>query len=265
MTADVHMLSGAYALDALDDEVERRRFERHLQECAACQVEVRSLRATALALGEAVAVTPPPGLRERVLAEIARTRQLTPPGAPGAPPSEVDGLPARRSVADAGRRRAQPRSAGRRTAVAAAVAVLVGGGVAGAGFGVVQARQAQEQAQAQAQEAGRVLAIAADPQARRASGPVTGGGTVTVVVAGSQAAVVTNGVARLPADRIYQLWVVRPGGISSAGLGPGGDVAAGRWSRLVSGVRGGDKVALSVEPSGGSAQPTTTPVTLVQL
>ncbi|MBU2075761.1 MAG: zf-HC2 domain-containing protein, partial [Actinobacteria bacterium] len=40
---DVHALSGAYAVDALDD-IERAQFERHLVECAECRAEVDSLR-----------------------------------------------------------------------------------------------------------------------------------------------------------------------------------------------------------------------------
>ena len=269
MSADEHMLSGAYALDAIDDEIERRRFERHLRDCEACQEEVRTFRAATVALGEAVAVSPPPGLRERVLAEISATRQVDDGGPSGAETTGPDAPPEAWAAGSpgqpgtrAGRRSARPRPARRGTAVAAAVALLVGGGAAVGGYGVVRARQAQEQAQ---DEAARVLAIAADPRARRLSGPVTGGGSLTVVVAGSRAALVTDGVPALASERVYQLWVVRPGGISSAGLGPEGEAAAGRWSRIIDGVRGGDKVAVSVEPAGGSAQPTTTPVTLVQL
>ena len=39
MSDDIHALSGAYAVDALDD-VERARFERHLANCEACRAEV---------------------------------------------------------------------------------------------------------------------------------------------------------------------------------------------------------------------------------
>ena len=41
--SDIHALSGAYAIDALDD-IERAQFERHLAECAECRAEVDSLR-----------------------------------------------------------------------------------------------------------------------------------------------------------------------------------------------------------------------------
>jgi anti-sigma-K factor RskA len=72
---DVHTLTGAYALDALDD-VERARVERHLQECEDCAAEVRSFHETAARLGAGAAVLPSAGLRDRVLGEIAVTRQL---------------------------------------------------------------------------------------------------------------------------------------------------------------------------------------------
>ena len=55
---DVHALSGAYAIDALDD-LERAKFERHLSECQECQAEVASLR-EASALLAALAETAPP-------------------------------------------------------------------------------------------------------------------------------------------------------------------------------------------------------------
>ena len=44
--SDIHALSGAYAVDALDD-IERARFEQHLAECADCRAEVAALREAA--------------------------------------------------------------------------------------------------------------------------------------------------------------------------------------------------------------------------
>ena len=43
---DIHGLTGAYAVDAVDD-VERARFEAHLADCPQCQAEVTTLRAAA--------------------------------------------------------------------------------------------------------------------------------------------------------------------------------------------------------------------------
>ena len=75
--SDIHHLTGAYALDAVDD-IERARFEQHLAECEDCRLEVASLREAAGLLSETTAVTPPPALRESVLAGISQVRPLPP-------------------------------------------------------------------------------------------------------------------------------------------------------------------------------------------
>ena len=108
---DAHGLSGAYAVDALDD-LERARFERHLAECPECQAEVASLREAASLLTDTSSFEPPASLRESVLASIETVRPL--------PPVVAD-LTAR---ADRRRRRFQGLVA------AAAAVILVGGGVA---------------------------------------------------------------------------------------------------------------------------------------
>jgi anti-sigma-K factor RskA len=64
----------------------------------------------------------------------------------------------------------------------------------------------------------------------------------------------------LPASETYQLWVIGPHGARSAGLlsrtGQVGPV-------LASGVASGDRIGITVEPAGGTASPTTTPVIAV--
>ena len=72
---ELHLLTGSYALDALTDD-ERAEFEKHLDRCPSCAEEVRGLRETAARLAMATAVTPPPGMRQEVLAAAALTRQL---------------------------------------------------------------------------------------------------------------------------------------------------------------------------------------------
>lgn len=74
---DIHELGAAYALDALDPP-ERAAFEAHFASCGTCRREVGEYRETAAALGAATEVAPPAGLRSRVLAEVAATRQLAP-------------------------------------------------------------------------------------------------------------------------------------------------------------------------------------------
>ena len=250
---DVHELTGAYAVDALPER-ERRSFEEHLEGCADCLEEVGTLRETVAALGAAAAVLPPPALRARVLAAVALT------GQDRADPRQV---------------LAPPRQARRwPLAVAACLALLLAFALGGVGWVQYQraedARQfavAAEQREEQArQTAERIEQIAANPDAVRVSGPATGGGQITVLVAGAEGVVITAGVPALPESQTYQLWFVRDGGaaITSAGLGPAGADAAGTWGRFVSGVQAGDTVAVSVEPRGGSAQPSTTPIVLLE-
>jgi anti-sigma factor RsiW len=110
--SDIHKLTGAYVLDAVDD-LERARFEQHLAECDDCRAEVAELRETAALLAETTAVTPPASLRASVLSGISQVRPL---------PPEVTSPTSRGAEQRAGRRSWMP------FLVAAAVAILVGVG-----------------------------------------------------------------------------------------------------------------------------------------
>jgi anti-sigma-K factor RskA len=71
---DLHDLTAAYALDALDgDEVEA--YERHLSQCEECRAELAELNETAAALAfGAVAPAPPARLRAAILETAAAER-----------------------------------------------------------------------------------------------------------------------------------------------------------------------------------------------
>src|SRR6202167_558866 len=76
---DLHSLTGAYALDALEGGAERERFARHLSRCQSCASEVRGFREVATAMAfAAAAAAPPPEMRAQVLTAVAHTRQLPP-------------------------------------------------------------------------------------------------------------------------------------------------------------------------------------------
>ncbi len=233
--AEAHTLIGAYALDALDD-AERAAFERHLAECEGCREEVEGLRRTALRLADASAVPAPDRLRERVLAQARVTPQVR---------DGVTALPRRDEPAG-------PRSRLWLAAAAVLAVVALGSGT----LAWTQYRSAE----AARIEAARINAVVTDPGARLVQQRLAGGGTATIVVAGGRAVLAGADLPALPGDRTYQLWIVRGQRVTSAGLGPAGSDGAGRWSRLVDGVQQGDVVAVSVEPAGGSAQPSTTPV-----
>ena len=75
---EAHTLAGAYAMDAIS-EPDRARFERHLAGCEECAREIAGLREATARLATATAVPPPSGLKERVMAAAALTRQQPPP------------------------------------------------------------------------------------------------------------------------------------------------------------------------------------------
>ena len=76
-TDNIHTLSGAYALDALDD-LERVRFEAHMETCYSCAEEVASFQATSALLGGAEELPVSSELRSAVLDEIQHVRQVGP-------------------------------------------------------------------------------------------------------------------------------------------------------------------------------------------
>jgi anti-sigma-K factor RskA len=82
----LHESVGLYVIDALAP-AERGEFEHHLQTCAACSAEVRSLAAVTAALPHALPLLDPPaGLRSRVMAVTGRSSTA---------PTNVVALPAR--------------------------------------------------------------------------------------------------------------------------------------------------------------------------
>ena len=75
---DPHALSGAYAINAIDDTGERDRFERHLHRCQQCSSEVKGLTETTTRLAYNVSRPPPVLMRDQVLTAVSHTRQLPP-------------------------------------------------------------------------------------------------------------------------------------------------------------------------------------------
>ena len=112
--SDIHALSGAYAIDALDD-IERAQFERHLAECAECRAEVESLREAGGLLAEAVAAAPPPA----PAGPGARRHRHRPPAAAGHRAGGAAAARRFRPAAAGGRRCCGDRPRRRRRRVAA--------------------------------------------------------------------------------------------------------------------------------------------------
>jgi len=239
---DLHILTGAYALDAVDGP-ERDRFEHHLRRCRPCGNEVRGLAETATSLAMAVARTPPPRLKDRVMAAAAVTRQVPPP---------VD----HRRLRRAARSSWVPRLATAVAAVSVAVAVALG-------LIQVSTQHRLDSARAQNQA---IAAVLAAPDARIVTQATSAGGTASVVVSRAERKIVftSAGLPPLTGGKVYQLWLIGPPRVRSAGLLP--LPSAGETAPvLASGLVAGDKLGMTVEPAGGTSQPTTTPILLMTL
>ncbi|NEA59957.1 anti-sigma factor [Streptomyces sp. SID13666] len=247
-SADLHTLTGAYALDALSP-AEAAEFARHLAECPACSQEVRELRETATRLAFAVAQVPPPGLRDRVMWSLPEVRQL--------PPLVVEPV----VVPLRGPRRRQ-----RLPYLAAAACLAI---AAGAGVWAVQAQRDADRArdgniQAE-QRASDLETLMAAPDATLRTGSMRGGGGATVVSSQrlGRTAFVYHDLPPLGTARVYQLWYSQNGSMIPAGL-----VTPGRTDGaqlLAGGPRGADAVGVTVEPSGGSPTPSGPPVMVVPI
>ncbi|GHD25164.1 hypothetical protein GCM10007147_22120 [Nocardiopsis kunsanensis] len=239
LSQDQHTLSGAYALDALPPE-ESVRFEDHLAECDACVQEVRGFSETTARLASAAASPPPEELRSAVMAEISRTRQLAPP------PARMPEPPRRWGW-------------GTILALAACLVLLLSLST----VVLDQARQVQELRENER----RIAAVLSAPDAVTASAEADEDVSAAVVSSPSTGEIVfsARGLEELH-DEDYQLWLTRDdGSVYSAGVldvEDDGGVAPVPASAEEPGTEG---VAVTVEPEGGSEQPTTDPMMAIPL
>ena len=234
---EVHTLSGPYAMDAISAP-DRARFERHLAGCQECAREIASLREATARLATATAVPPPPALKQRVMLAAAATRQQ-PPAAERDPAA-----------------RTWRWRHGLRIRLAMAVAAVAMAGVAvvfGVSNGSMRDQLSQDQASSQ-----QIAGVLTAGDATMVTGPVTGGGTATIVMSHSRHALVFTAadLRALPASRGYELWLVGPAGDRPVTMLPPArhDMAG---PVIASGLRQGDHLALTAEPAGGTPRPTT--------
>ena len=236
---DPHTLAGAYALDALGP-ADRARFERHLGGCPACAQEARGLQEATARLADTLATRPPDGMRERVMAAAARTRQSP---------------PAVRPV-----RATRPRP-GRRWGMAVACGVLAIAVVVGALAFHMKQQLNQDQARSRA-----IAAVLNAPDAAMMTVTASAQGTGTIVMSHQDRALVFT-AARLPAlpsSQRYELWLMGSSGPRAAGMLP--EPRAGMTAPvIVSGLRTGDTFAVSAEPASGARHPTSRMILKVTL
>lgn len=299
MTDDIHALSGAYAVDALDDP-ERDGFENHLAGCAICRDEVQSLLVTAIELSVITETAPPASLRDGVLSGIRHVRPLPPlrradapaptgftsrasevgaeniagiddpdsnpladaADAPVVPHGPVSGTPSEQhdsrgaavTSITAGRRRSgQPgpsRTLWRGLVAAAAAAVLVLGG-----FTIWRSLETHNPPTVAQQ-------VLDAPDAQKAEHTFANGGTATIVrsVSLGKAVLVGSNLPSPGTAKTYQLWLQsKDSSYTSAGLVPG---AGDQVVVLDGSAADAAGAGITIEPAGGSKQPTTEPLAL---
>lgn len=213
-------------------------------------------------------VQPKPELKASIMAKLATTPQLPRmddgPGstAPDVAASTTPDAPAPAEfpdaatpAADRAERRWFTRPALALTAVAAAAALIIGGGVVA---NVVSDYQfVQNQAE-------QLAAINAADDTERATVAV-GEASVTLVwsVDITSAALIVDNMDPAPSDKVYQLWYIGDDGARPAGIftvSPDGE----GWRVLDGDMAAGDTVGVTVEPRGGSEQPTSDPIMTIE-
>ncbi len=284
-------LAPLYALGALNSE-DTAAYEKYRDSSADAQDDAAAFAATADLLG--AGVTPPASLKASIMAGIASLPQLpaesddspaatsapinatTDAGAPVptsdaiadepvAPATPARTTPAPRSghpskAEQKARRRWLSGPASMLAAAVALVAVLLGANAITSalnnGNGLQEAvRLAHIEAQADAaRETIRLTNITDEQQL-----------TATLVWSGTlgQSVFIVDGLASLPEDKTYELWYIGEDGPVSAGVF--NTAGAGDTWRVLDGTMGaGDAVGVTVEPAGGSEQPTTDPLIVIR-
>lgn len=275
----------ALALDALDG-AEREAVLAHVAGCAACTRELAELRAAA----ELVAISAPPaqldagrraGVRARLLARAAAERGA--PAAPAATPASTPvPAPASTPVVDiASRRPPRPTTPAWFAVAASVAAVALGlwGGLANRERNELRAQVGQliAEADATSRRADRLARTVASRDSALAS--LGAGELVSLRLVTSGEArrgprarmywaratdawvFIANDLPAAPAGRTYQLWLVTAGAPVSAGTfapdSTGTALVRATYRLTPEQLKA---VAVTVEPAGGVAAPTTTPV-----
>lgn len=232
-------LLGVWAMDALDP-AERELVEHAIREDPELRAEAESFRSVTSALGEDAAVAPPASLRESVFAQINE------PSTENHAESAVTEISSKR------------RGLGRGFwlgSVAASIALVLGivWGVSTLGdTGISQRDQFVA-----------IEEVLERPGAEHYTAELSGGGEIEAATGPEGTAVLT--AADLPeveSDRTYQLWAIA-GDEQPESLGLL-EVEDGRALTRVEDLPQEAVLALTVEPEGGSEQPTTEPIGAIE-
>jgi anti-sigma-K factor RskA len=226
---EIHELSAAYALDALDPE-ELDEFERHLAHCEECREHVAAFQETVSELAYDVdAPAPSPALRDRVLADARREQP------------KVVAMPRRRWAFP----------------VAAAAAFAAGCVALGLAFWASDLANQLDDERTALHVADELVDALTDPNAERI--PLEGADGILVVDdESSEGWMLVNGLDEAPDGKTYEAWVIEGDEAVAAGLFSGGDDRT--VVPLSVPVPEGAVVAVTVEDDGGVEQPTQNPI-----
>ncbi|WP_245884792.1 anti-sigma factor [Glaciihabitans tibetensis] len=242
---------------------------------------------TAALLGLSVTpVTPSPDLKRNLMAMIASTPQLprqveadapTVPVASAAPAAllepqgsaaPADPVEPQGTATPAAPSELRPRTAAKAqarwfnrpilamTAVAAALALIVGG------TGVVNL---VNDATYQRQQADQLAQITSAEDMQQTVAAVSTGGTATLMWSEDlgKSVVVAEGLAELEGDETYELWYITGDGAATAAGLFTMDGSDSVWRVLEGEMQAGATIGVTVEPKGGSEQPTTDPIVAI--
>ncbi|MEO6222769.1 MAG: anti-sigma factor [Vicinamibacterales bacterium] len=257
MTHDeVHALASEYVLGGLD-QVTRARTASHLASCTPCADEVRHVAQTMDALGRSVPeLAPAASLRDRIAGIPARVPQIA---------------PVVRSAA-----RPAPWFAAIAASLIAAVAMWQ---AIGARAEVQRLKQELAQMQVMTGRA-QVARVSLEHQVEeftKLAGVLRASDLVSYSLVGSGSAVnaharayvthkngmvfTADGLPILPAGKVYQLWVIvdaKPVSVGTFSPEADGSVKAVMPTPDIASMPGA--LAVTLEPTGGLAQPSTTPI-----
>ena len=282
VTGDIQELAALYALGSLSQH-EARGFEAHLKGgCAVCDAELKRFEQAVGMLGLTASEADPPVYVRELLAAEAEHESRQAPAAPPAPaPAAVKPAPVLKPVAAEASAPSRTASGWRAYvpwAVAAIFAVAAGyyylawqwanegarvraDEIAAAQGDAEQLRRMLEFERGRAQELDHVNAVLGKPGAR------------VILLAGTDQAsaaslailwdlsgkrwVVTGRLPAAPAGKAYQLWYVTASGRTSAGvLDPDSEGHVFKLIDVPDSAAGFTEAVLTLEPPGGSAQPT---------
>ena len=240
-------LSGLYVLDALTAD-ERAQVDGHLRTCTLDHPEFAEAGGVTPALASlAEPITAPAELKAKILnayrAEV------------GAPQQALRAVVAKPATHPAAWR--MPTWAGWASAMAA-VLILAVVGVWAIGQGS-QADQANKRAQQLAQAVAAMTAPGSQVAILHGTGTAQGASGFAAFPPSGGGYVVVTDLPSAPAGKTYQAWYIVDGHPSSAGVmdvGQDGDLIASGMQPMA----GTAVVAFTLEPTGGSDQPTSAPI-----